>query len=216
MATHRPVLLGARLLAAWTLCACRSAAPTADAGAWRSTPPGTVSAFHRVSQGSYGSTDGRIRWAHGTQPHAGRTDVAAVSPQAGTHLDDPETHRIAHVLTPAGQPAMGCEPPIGPRFPMAVGQAWTDEHRVTRHARGTTIPLRVSDTVEALESVTVPAGTFQAFRLRITDSPGEQTVQWGAPAQGHGIVKRVLDRPASHPQRAGHLEGVLVEVRRPG
>jgi hypothetical protein len=213
---NRPFTLGTSLLAAWTLFACSTLEPPADPGAWVPMPMGTVSVFHRVSQGSYGVADGRVTWTHGNRAHEGTTYFAAASPQAGINLYDLATHRIAHVLTPAGQPVMSYDPPMGLRFPLAVGQRWTDEHRVTLHARGTTTPLRVSYTVEALETLTVPAGSFQAFRVLITDSLGEQTVQWTAPAQGQTIVKRVLDRGAGHPQGPGHLEGVLQEVRKPG
>ncbi len=216
MPTTRRFALATSLLAAASLLGCASPPPPADPGVWKSNPEGTVSVFHRVSQGSYGNVDGPVSWTHRSQEHAGQRYDAAVSPQAGTNLVDPATHRIAHVLSTTGQPTMSYDPPIGLRYPMAVGQRWTDEHRVTVHARGTTIPLRMSYTVEALETVTVPAGSFQAFRVRVTDSLGEQTLQWTAPAQGQGIVKRVLDRPASHPQGAGHLEGELIEVRKPG
>jgi len=216
MTSNKPFTLAAGVLAAWALLACSSVEPAADPGAWKPNPMGTVSVFQRVSQGSYGNASMQVSWTHGTQTHAGSVFEAAVSPQAGTNLYDPVTHRIVHVLTPAGQPVMSYDPPIGLRFPLAVGQSWTEEHRVTMHARGTTIPVRVSYTVEAMETVTVPAGTFQTFRLRITDSLGEQTMHWTAPAQGQAIVKRVLDRSASHPQGAGHQEGTLLEVRKPG
>ncbi len=216
MRSTRPFTLGAGLLAAWTLFACGSVVPPVDPGTWKYNPEGTVSVFQRVSEGSYGTGEGRVSWTHGSQERDGRRYDTAVSPQAGTNLYDPETHRIAHVFNAAGQPTFSYDPPIGLHFPLAVGQSWTDEHRVTVHARGATVPLSIRYSVEALETVTVPAGTFQAFRVRISDSLGEQTVQWTAPAQGQGIVKRVLDRAATHPQGAGHQEGVLVEVRKPG
>lgn len=47
------------------------------------------------------------------------------------------------------------------------------------------------------------------------EDDGETTMQWAAPGLGLVIVKRILDRPASHPLGSGHLEGELVSVQRP-
>ena len=58
--------------------------------------------------------------------------------------------------------------------------------------------------------VTVPAGTFKAFKLHWTNNLGETEVRWVSPADGIPTVKRRVERPASHPQGAGVLEADLL------
>lgn len=76
--------------------------------------------------------------------------------------------------------------PVGTtfRFPLAVGMEWKSEARRTLANRGT-IQSRVSR-VEAIESVTVPAGTFQAYKIvAATKWASENTDSFGRPrAQG--------------------------------
>lgn len=189
---------------------------TAPPGAFVPQPDGTVTVFHRVSSGSYGTVEGLVTWAHQAGTWQGRPVVMAVSQQAGTNVLDAERHQMIASLNAAGQPMMSFDPPVGVRYPLEVGQAWTARHQMTVHARNTTVPYEVSYRVEAYESVTVRAGTFMAFRVRYSDNFGESFTLWTAPAQGLSTVKRILHRPATHPQGAGHLEGELVSVRQPG
>jgi hypothetical protein len=189
---------------------------TPPPGAYVPLPEGTVSVYHRTSTGSYGHADGPVSWSHQRGTWQGRPVLMAVSPQAGTNVTDPDTHQLVAVLNGAGQPVNSFSPPMGPRYPLEVGQAWTATSQLTLHSRNTTVPYEVKYRVEAYEPVTVPAGTFMAYRLRYTDNFGESFTVWTAPAQGIATVKRVLDRPATHPQGAGHLEGVLTSVKRPG
>jgi hypothetical protein len=189
---------------------------TTPPGAYVPLPEGTVSVYQRTSTGSYGTADGLVSWNHTSGTWQGRPALLAVSPQAGTNVMDPATHQLVAVLNTAGQPVNSFNPPTGPRYPLEVGQAYTVKSQMTLHARNTTVPYEVNYRVEAYESVTVPAGTFMAYRLRYSDNFGETFTVWSAPAQGIATVKRVLDRPATHPQGAGHLEGVLTSVKRPG
>lgn len=211
MITRRTALATAAGLALFAT-ACSTTPP----GAYVPLPEGTVSTYHRVSNGSYGNGEGLVTWDHRAGTWQGRPVVMAVSPQAGTNVMDAGTHQVVAVLNTAGQPTMSFDPPNGPRYPLEVGQAWTAKTQMTLHARNQTLPYEVSYRVEAYESVTVPAGTFMAFRLRYSDNFGETFTVWSAPAQGIATVKRILDRPATHPQGAGHLEGVLTSLKRPG
>lgn len=212
--TTRRITLAAATCTAWVLLSAGCAStPT---GAYVPLPEGTVSTFHRVSSGSYGNADGLVAWDHRAGTWQGKPVLMAVSPQAGTNVMDAGTHQLLAVLNTAGQPVTTFDPPTGPRYPLEVGQAWTARSQMTLHTRNTTLPYEVSYRVEAYESVTVPAGTFMAFRLHYTDNFGETFTVWTAPAQGIATVKRILHRPATHPQGAGHLEGVLTSVKRPG
>jgi len=70
------------------------------------------------------------------------------------------------------------------KFPMALGMEWKSEARRTLANRGT-IQSRVSR-VEAVENITVPAGTFQAYKIvAATKWSSENTDSYGMPrAQG--------------------------------
>lgn len=70
------------------------------------------------------------------------------------------------------------------KFPLAVGMEWKSEARRTLANRGS-IQSRVSR-VEAIDSVTVPAGTFQAYKIVATTKwVSENTDSYGSPrAQG--------------------------------
>jgi hypothetical protein len=70
-------------------------------------------------------------------------------------------------------------------------------------------------TVEAFEEVTVPAGTFKAFRVRASNNMGEQSVNWLSPELGL-FVKGRTERTAEHPAGAGvrEMELKTVDVRR--
>jgi hypothetical protein len=189
--------------------------PSRPPGVYVPAPIGTVATYHRKSSGSYGTVDGTVQWTHGLKEWQGRAVIASVSPQAGTNLVDPTTGALIATLDTAGRPTFSYDPPLGYEWPLEVGKTWTSRHMVTNHANQRTTPIEVTNKVEAHEDVTVPAGTFKSYRLRITTSLGEVTQQWTMPSQGLGTVKRILDRPATHPMGAGHLEGELTALTRP-
>lgn len=205
------VLFG--LFAAALLPGCASAPPVADR--FESVPLGTVLVYHRKSSGSYGNFDDEVRWDHKSGTWQGQAAMLAVSPQAGAQLYDSKTHGLAALLGRDGKPAVSYDPPIAYRWPMKVGDAWSSQHQVTVHASGRAMPLTLSYKVEAYEKVTVPAGSFNSYLVVITDSNGEIQRVWIAPADSLSVVKRVLDRPATHPQGAGHLEGELLSRQLP-
>ena len=57
--------------------------------------------------------------------------------------------------------------------------------------------------VEAYEDVTVPAGTFKAFRLSMADSFGFKQTTWSVPTSMGVFAKRINERPPGHPQGQG-------------
>lgn len=215
MKTHLPrrsLITTAALLASLWMAGCAS--PPAP-GTLVPMPDGTITTFQRVSSGSYGTVNAPVTWVHGQRQWQGRTVVEAASPQAGTNLLDPVTHRTIATFNPMGDLVMSFEPALGYQWPLAVGKTWTDRHTVTLHPSGRQVPLEVSYRVESREDVTVPAGTFKTWKVVATDSLGEVQQYWTAPEFGLPTIKRISDRPATHPQGAGHLEGVLTAVRRP-
>lgn len=173
------------------------------------TPAGTVFTFHRKSSGSLGTYDGPVVWtiSHGTWE--GRPAVMQMARLGGSAFD-PKTHAVFANLDADGKTTTVFDPPLGYQWPLQVGKAWTSKHTMTMPATGRGVTLEVNWKVEAQEDVTVPAGTFKAFKVVTNNNFGEVETRWVAPATGVVLAKRLVSRPASHPQGAGELEAVLL------
>jgi len=103
------------------------------------------------------------------------------------------------VLGPGDRPLMRYDPPLGYDFPLEVGKTWTQDIALT--VGGTTkVPMKAQWKVEAYEDVTVPAGTFKAWRVSFTDNFGFKQTTWSLPDTVGTYAKRVNERPATHPQ----------------
>jgi len=202
------------VLAAWVLAGCATA-PT-EPGAWVSPTTGTVTTYQRQSNGSFGTVRTQVVWTvEAERVWEGRRVVPSVSPQAGTSLYDAQTHGFVAQLGPDGKPAVSFDPPIVLQLPLAVGSSWSSKHTLTSYARQARMPYEVTFKVEAYEDVTVPAGTFKAFRVATKDSFGELDTRWYVPSDHGLLVKRVTERPAAHPQGTGRLEGQLLSRTQP-
>ena len=174
------------------------------------SPAGTVSVFQRKTSGSFGNQEDRVTYNHGRTTWRGKPAVLIESPQVPAQVHDLETGAQIASLTRDGKPAVTYEPGLGYRYPFKVGDAWSSTHQVTNHASGKTTPITVNYKVEAYDSITVPAGKFNAYLVVATDSLGETQRVWTAPADGVRVVKRTVERAASHPQGAGRVEGEMV------
>jgi hypothetical protein len=202
-----PVSFAATALVASLLAVPSFAQPVAESPA--ATPAGTVMTFHRKSSGSLGTFDGPVVWtiSHGTWE--GRPAVIQMARLGGAAFD-PKTHANLANLDVEGKATMVFDPPVGYQWPLQVGKTWTSKHTVTTPATGRSVPLEVNWKVEAWEDVTVPAGTFKAYKVVTTNNFGEVETRWTTPAAGVVLAKRLVTRPATHPQGAGELEAVLL------
>jgi hypothetical protein len=203
------VVFAATLAFALGGCALPSA-PPADPGAFVEPPAGTVTRFERIATGSLAPGPARFEWTHGRQTWDGRTVFAAVSPQFGSQLHDPVTHALVATLGPDGATRFVYDPPLGLRFPLVVGQGW-DATTTVRAPGLAPLALAVRFDVEAREEVDVPAGRFTAYRVRVLNSLGDAETVWTTPALGLGVVRRVVERAATHPAGPGRQETRLVE-----
>jgi hypothetical protein len=72
-------------------------------------------------------------------------------------------------------------------FPLAVGKAWEMKWTDERPSEGTTTDIARRCVAEALEKVTVPAGTFPTMRVACYELPANTKTQtiWWAPALRH-------------------------------
>ncbi len=202
-----PATFAATALAASLLAVPSLAQPVADSPA--ATPAGTVMTFHRKSSGSLGTFDGPVVWtiSHGTWE--GRPAVMQMARLGGSAFD-PKTHANMATLDAEGKATMVFDPPVGYQWPLQVGKTWTSKHTATTPATGRSVPLEVTWKVEAWEDVTVPAGTFKTYKVVTTNNFGEVETRWTAPGTGIVLAKRLVTRPATHPQGAGELEAVLL------
>jgi hypothetical protein len=89
------------------------------------------------------------------------------------------------------------------RWPMRVGARWEYQGKVANVATGDIASLSLMFEVVAYEDVTVPAGTFQAFRIV---SGG--VTQWYSP-----VARTVVKRLVSIPSVMGDFE-LVVDARR--
>ncbi|MDO9146833.1 MAG: hypothetical protein Q7U52_04070 [Hydrogenophaga sp.] len=206
--TFRTTLLATAAAAMLLTAGCASTLPTADK--MQINPMGTVLTYHRKSSGSLGNFDGQVVWTQAPATWQGKPVISSGAPQAGVGLHDPVSFGLMANLNPAGQPLMSFEPPIDYPWPLQVGKTWTVNHTVTLYPSGNKLPLKVDGKVESFGDVTVPAGTFRAFKLVWSINQNEFETRWIAPNNGLATIKRHVERPASHPQGAGVLDAELI------
>jgi hypothetical protein len=182
-------------------------ATTPKAERWVAPPLGSAYTISRSDTGSFGSGTTQITVKFVERMWEGKRVLAYVSPQ-GVNITTPEG-RWTVILGPDEKPIMTFEPPIGNNYPLEVGNTWTESYRVTVHAANQTIPFDSTWKVEAYEEVTVPAGTFKAFKIISSDTTGNETVTWSNPEVGMWI-KRIETRTAKHRAGPGMRETQLI------
>ena len=173
-------------------------------------PLGTAYAHTRTDTGSFGSGTSRLAGKRGERMWKGRQMVTFESPE-GTIVSRPEGGFVEVLVKDS--PVTTWDPPASYEWPLYVGKSWKQSYRMTLHAANRTISYTQMQRIEAYEDVTVPAGTFKAFRITSVDTTGQDNVQWFSPELGI-FVKQSLRRTASHPQGPGTREVELVSYTR--
>lgn len=112
------------------------------------------------------------------------------------------------------KPIFTFDPPLSVGYPIKVGKTASRDVRITFHAANRTVPFKASWKVEAYEDVTVPAGTFKAFRISYKDTAGNERTSWMNPENGI-FVKWSALRTAKHSQGPGTQDAELVKVNLP-
>jgi hypothetical protein len=189
-------------LAAALLAGCATA-PAPRAERWTAPPLGATWDITQRNTGSYGP-DAQVRMTRtpdGTWK--GQPALVFTNQRGGTLKLDPASGRWFALSAPNGEPVVSFEPALGWTFPIEVGQQWTTRHRMTMHtAGGRTVEYDLSCRVEAFEKVTVPAGTFDAFRIGCRTSIDNTETFWSSPDLGV-FVKSSLRRGPANPQGPG-------------
>ena len=172
-------------------------------------PPGSEWSNVRRDSGSFGSGVSHVAGkALGTQNWQGRPHLAFETPE-GVNVRNPTTGGLA-ALVKDGKPLTSWDPPISWHYPMWVGETWSTPFRVTNHANNQTTEIRPTFSVEALENVNVPAGTFKAYRVRSTSLTME-SLTWYSLDLGL-FVKTRVERYSNHPAGPGVREQDLLTV----
>ena len=191
----RTLIATTSAMLAVTLAGC-AGAPRAD----RYTPPpmGSTWAYQVTSSGSFGSYVGPARLSLSAGTWQGRAALQYNSP-TGALLQDDQLGTLA-VLNPRGEVQMSYDPPLAYRWPLEVGKTWTQQITLTVNPGNQRVPMTANWAVEAYEDVTVPAGTFKAWRVVMTDNFGFRQVTWSVPTEMGVFAKRISERAATHPQ----------------
>jgi len=210
------------------ILASAAACAQQPSGAFTWPPMGTEIVVERTASGSYGPAGGtfggpagRIAWKLERREWKGVSVVAAVSSEDKTPLFDVTSGAAIAVLDTTGRLIWTYDPPLeSGRWPLEVGKSWTTEVRMTEEsfASRPVVPLRFSVRVEAYEDVTVPAGTFKAYRVVSTTPLGTMSTHWMAPSAGliaYFAVKGIEERPPSNLLGAGRREWTLLAVNPP-
>ncbi len=170
-------------------------------------PPGTTYTVTRSDSGSYGSSATQITYKISERTWEGKQVKAFASPE-GVLLLNADGAWIS-VLGPDDKPIFTWDPPIGPDFPLEVGKTWPKSYRVTAHAAKQTVPFDSAWKIDAYEDVTLPAGTFKAFKMSFSDTLGNEQIFWYIPELGL-IGKRMDKRTAKYRTGPGTRDSELI------
>ncbi len=206
-----------RLLGAGFGIALLGACATTLPGSERYEPPAAGTTYENVRHdtGSYGASTvripskylGEIDW-QGQKVHAFESSEQTFHGRVGD--------RFAFIrAVKDGKPLLTWDPPVAWELPLVVGKKWTRKYTLTIHAANRSVAVEDAQHIEAFDDVTVPAGTFKAWRVSTVDNQGNENVQWYAPSLGI-FVKQSLRRTSKHPAGPGTREIELVSYKRGG
>jgi hypothetical protein len=190
IASMKPYLAWVGLAAVVLTGGCAMMEPKAER--YVAPPLGSTWTTAQRNTGSFGSSDVQVQTTRGEQTWQGKQVVTFASSQA-TILANPDDGKWIAFLGPDGKPVVSFDPPTGFNWPLSVGKTWTNNIRLTMHAANRTIPYAAPCTVESYGDVTVPAGTFKAFKIACTTTLPTEETYWYSPEMGL-IVKSSLKR----------------------
>lgn len=196
-------LLGSPLFPVMTsVCAALAlgACATVPKGDYVAKPLGATATYAVHNTGSYGSGTQATtnKWVE--RMWKGKPITAVELPRAVILINSKGAWPA--ILTPGGKPIISWDPPIGYDFPLVVGKTTTKTYRMTLHTQNETVArLHVTRKVEAYEDVTVPAGTFKAFKIRESTNFGDENIVWYNTEIGR--IKSTNTRTAKSPSGPG-------------
>jgi hypothetical protein len=157
--------------------------------------------YERRDSGSFGNgTAFATVRALGERTWQGRKVLATETAQ-GIRLSDPDKGDWL-AMVKGDTTLMTWEPSLGYDWPLAVGKSFVRNYRIVNHVTKRTTDIKATMTVQSYEEVTVPAGTFKAFKVRYADSLGAESTNWFSP-DAVAWVKIQNKRDSKHPAGPG-------------
>jgi hypothetical protein len=202
--TFKVHLATASLAAALVAGGCSMMEPKAEK--YVAPPVGSTWVQSQRNTGSYGSGTAQVPFKRGERMWEGKLMQANESPQQVILAASDGGWAV--ILSPDGKPLISYDPPLGYDYPLVVGKTWTKSYRLTVIQKNQVIPFDATFKVEAYEDVTVPAGTFKAFRISFS-SIGSQDLYWFVPELGI-FAKQILRRTDKSGYGPGTREVELV------
>lgn len=179
---------------------------------FRAALPGSTATTSQASTGSFGSGTPQVVTTYGEQTRDGAPVLTATSP-AGTMLMRPTDGNRIGFVGPNGQLQWTLDPPVGFRYPLESGKSWTVDTRMTLFPGNRVISVERVWQVHGLEDVKVPAGSFKALRITVSDRMAgtvwNEDTFWLDPGQ-ELLVRSSLRRQAAHPAGAGTRDTELL------
>jgi hypothetical protein len=183
---------------------CAMLAPKAER--FVAAPIGSTWTQAQSNSGSFGAGKVQTTVTRGERMWQGQQVIA---------YENPKTAILAALdgnwigVVSGDKPIMTWDPPLRWDWPLEVGKTWTRNYRVTIHASNQTNPFEQTQKVEAYEDVTVPAGTFKAFKISTSDTLGNENLNWFSPELGI-FVKSINTRTARHASGPGRQETEVI------
>jgi len=189
---------------------CAMTAPKAER--YVAPPMGATWVSERRDTGSYGSATVRLPSKRGEVMWEGKPHVTFETPE-GAVVAQPEGGWIG--VFRDGKPLMMWNPPANFEWPLTVGATFSKNYSLTMYPAQRTVSYTATSRVEAYEDVTVPAGTFKAFKVRTTDTIGNDNVVWYS-QELRLFVKQNYRRTGQHAYGPGtrDIEMVSQSIRR--
>ena len=193
---------------AMALAGCAAVAPTLET--WKPAPVGASWVARQINTGSYGKDQQSTVTRIADRDWNGRPALA-LKTGTGMLLQQPADGRWLALLNAEGKTVASFDPPAGWSLPLAVGQSWKRPQKMSNLVLGRSAEYEWGCTVAAFEKVTVPAGTFDTFRVECAASNDSQDTYWVAAAL-HPFVKTHLVRGPKHPSGPGTQDTELLKL----
>lgn len=164
------------------LAACAATPP--QSYAWKAPAIGSTWEMAYHNTGSFGA-DKRVQVRVDERMWNGARMLAYLHPDGSGTLRTADHNRVAVVLGPGGKTVAEYTPPGGLTFPIKVGDSVTTHSQLAIPGRDSRPFMDMTCVVQAYEEVTVPAGTFDAYRTVCTPSSGKSVdTFWMSPKLG--------------------------------
>jgi hypothetical protein len=181
-----------------------------EAPSYKPLPIGASWQSSQRNTGSYG-TDAEVVMTRGEDTMwQGQPVYQLTNKATGTTIMQRPDSKWVAIVAKDGKPIITYDPPLGYVFPLAVGKTWNTQHHVTNYMNGKSFDLDWKCAVEALESVTVKAGTFQAFKI-VCDTEWSHDVVWFG-KDTSVYLKQDSQRNAGYPSGEGTQRAELVAL----